>query len=234
MSQRGSFRTTVWTIVHHAKKKDRQAVEKLLAVYRPPILNYLIGEGVKLQDAEGLANEVLERMSREAFYKSVDTGKGRFRSLVKSVTKRVMRDHVRIQTAEKRGGGRKLLSLDRLRDEHRQYEPAAKADPEPEFDRPWVVNYVMRALNRYRDYCSERGRKTYALFELYVLHGKCQEEVAASQGCKVHDVKNAVRRARLKIAEYLHEQIRSDAPDHFSEEMQYLAQYLPDYLQNSG
>jgi RNA polymerase sigma factor (sigma-70 family) len=225
MAERVEFTSTAWTLVRQAKN-DPAALSRLIELYRPPIVNFIAAQG-HTEEAEDLAQEVFIRLSRPGFFDRVEISKGKFRTLLLAVTKRTAIDHDRIRKARKRGGTRRALSLDQLREEDSRFDPAAKVEEDPEFDRLWTQNLVRQALLRYAKECNERRSKTYNLFHDHVLLGNSQEEVARSHGRKVQDVKNAVHQTKAKIRIYVEELVRDYANEDSDTELASLARWLP-------
>ena len=219
------FKSTIWTLVQKAKK-DPRALSELLQSYRPPILNFISVKGYG-EEAEDLTQEVFIRVIQPGFLEQVEASKGKFRTLLLTVTKRVMIDHDRIQKAKKRGGTRRLASLDQMRDESSRIDPAAQEEDDPEFDRLWGQNLIRQALLKYKSYCELKGSDYYSMFYQHVFGKKSQEAVAADHGRKVQDVKNAVHAARAKLRQFAEGLIRDYALEGASEELSRMSQFLP-------
>jgi len=126
------FPTTVWEDVEAAAGSDPDALERIAQQYRPAILAFIRRRGIGDGAAEDLCQEVFVRLIAGKVLAKADSGRGRFRSLVCTVTVRVIQDW-----------GRKRLDL-----------PRADLDPEalaPDFDRVWVLHMVERALKRLQE-----------------------------------------------------------------------------------
>lgn len=203
-------------------------MSELLAIYRAPILNFVRAQGRSEADSEDLTQEVFLRITRSGFMERAAEFKGKFRTLLLAVTKRVLIDHDRLRDAKKRGGEDLKLSFDALREEDTRFDFAAKVDADDSFDKMWVQNLLQKALERYRAYCGEKGSGNYELFFDHVFRGMKQEEVAAKHGRKVQDVKNAAFTARKKLREFVEQMVRdySLTQESYADELAYLGKFI--------
>ena len=110
------FATTHWSIVraagHDSSGTASGAMQELCRIYWFPVYAFARRKGHSPSDAEDLTQGFFVHLLESEFVKSADRDRGRFRSfLLKSVANFLNADHRR-QTAEKRGGGQTVLSLD--------------------------------------------------------------------------------------------------------------------------
>jgi RNA polymerase sigma factor (sigma-70 family) len=127
------FQTTVWEVVQAAGAGDQSALAMIAEEYRPPILQFLRGRGVNPTQAEDLCQDVFVRLLSGGVLAKADPVRGRFRSLLCTVTIRVMQDWSRRH--------REIPAADDL-------DPAA---PMPSFDRLWTLYLVERAFARLKE-----------------------------------------------------------------------------------
>lgn len=125
------FPTTIWDVVRDAGRQDPEALERFASDYRAPVLEF-VRRRVRGADAEDLCQEVFVRLLKGGVLAKADAEKGSFRSLLKTITSRVVIDWFR---------RRKDLPSEDV-------EPAA---PEPDFDKTWAVHLTERALARLRE-----------------------------------------------------------------------------------
>ncbi|MCK6459997.1 MAG: hypothetical protein L6Q95_08905 [Planctomycetes bacterium] len=123
------FPTTVWDLVRDAGAREPLALDRFAEGYRAPVVEFLRGRGAPPQECEDLCHEVFVRLLRGGVLAKADPQRGRFRSLLCTVTLHVLVDWHR-----------------------RRPKPAAElADPEapaPDFDRAWALHLVERAMGR--------------------------------------------------------------------------------------
>jgi RNA polymerase sigma factor (sigma-70 family) len=126
------FPTTVWEDVEAAGESDPDALERLAQQYRPAILAFIRRRGIIDSAAEDLCQEVFVRLIAGKVLAKADSARGRFRSLLCTVTVRVIQDWSRRRTDV----------------------PCADLDPEalaPDFDRVWVLHMIERAFKRLQE-----------------------------------------------------------------------------------
>jgi FAD/FMN-containing dehydrogenase len=127
-----AFPTTIWATIEQAGDRETAALESFGARYRPAVLGYLHGRGFREPLAEDLCQMVFVRVLAGDVLARADPERGRFRSLLLTVTKRVVQDHLR----------------------RRPPEPS-RADLDPAgadaaFDHEWTVALAARALEELR------------------------------------------------------------------------------------
>jgi RNA polymerase sigma factor (sigma-70 family) len=130
------FPTTVWTRIGEAGALDAEALDEFATRYRPAVVEYLGRRGFRGAAADDLCQEVFLRLLRGDVLAKADRGRGRFRSLLATVTMRVIQDGYRRRT-------------DR---------PTADLDPgdasgarDSAFDHAWALHLADRALEALRE-----------------------------------------------------------------------------------
>lgn len=123
------FHTTVWEVVEAAGAEDPDAMSRIAEDYRAPILRFIRSRGVTDLHAEDLCQDVFVRLLAGGVLAKADSARGRFRTLLCTVTIRVIQDWSR---------------------KHREVpcndlDPAA---PMPAFDRLWVLHLMERAFEQ--------------------------------------------------------------------------------------
>jgi hypothetical protein len=126
------FPTTVWEDIEAAGGSDPEALDRLAQQYRAAILAFIRRRGIEGNVAEDLCHEVFVRLISGKVLSKADAGRGRFRSLLCTVTVRVIQDWSRKQTPLPVG----------------DVDPAELA---PDFDRVWVLHLVERSLRRLKE-----------------------------------------------------------------------------------
>lgn len=122
------FETTIWTTIRKAGRREAAALEEFASRYRPAVLAFIRRKGFADADAEDLCQDVFLRILSGDVLAKADAAKGRFRSLVLSVTVHVLQDRWRKKA---------------------EIPLAGEAVPhDPEFDRAWVVHLAERAMER--------------------------------------------------------------------------------------
>ena len=209
-----AFRETRWSLLGAAQGGDAPAQEALVKLYLPPVIRYLRASGAG-QDAEDLAQEVFLRLFHRDVLARADPHAGRFRSLLLAVARNVLRGERTKAQAQKRGGGRELLSLEE--DQVPQAEREA-------FDREWLLSLLERAIERLA-----QEHPTYHEAMCLSLRGQAPAEIARSLERKPKDVRNHLHRARKALARYLHEDAwnYTASPNDHATELGLLSRLLP-------
>src|SRR5262249_51370869 len=208
-SPRG-FATTHWSLVLAAGDRDspqsRQALAALCATYWYPLYAFIRHQGYDASQAEDLTQEFFARLLEKDFLGVVDPEKGKFRSFLRACVRHFLANERDKPRAQKRGGGRPVLSLDFPDAEHRyRREPCDLLTPERLFERQWALTLLDQVLARLRDEWHQNGRDR--LFEAIkvFLTGEggtsSYDQVARALGMTAGAVKVAVHRLRGRYRE---------------------------------
>ena len=179
--------------------------------YRDPVYQFILRRVPRHEDAEDLVQEVFLRICADSFLSKVDPEKGRFRSLLLAVTRRVIASHQRRELAEMRDR-RREVGLDDL-------ELPADKPAEGEFDRLWVGNLMTQAMDRMKN------EPNLAALQLQV-QGKSYREIAAALGKTESDVTNHIHRAKQRLRHEIESVIREYSGGDVQTEIATLMQYL--------
>lgn len=227
------FATTHWSVVLAAKQMEgtvaEAALERLCRVYWPPLYGYIRREGYDVETARDLTQEFLSRFIHKESLNHLQDQRGKFRSFLLTFLKHFLSDQRDLRRAQKRGGGKALISLDQMAAEERAWaEPADHLTPEQVFERRWAQTLMERAVDRLRAEYAERGKA--AMYELLkdIQPGERGEltyaDVAARLGTSEQAVKNAVHRLRRRYAQFLRDEIAKTVaePWEVDEELRHL------------
>lgn len=209
------FQSTMWTVIRGARDGNDEALSRFVNTYRPPVVNFCRRRGLEA-DAEDLAQEVFLRLIMDGVLQKADPARGRLRSLVLAVTKRVIGHHLERRSAAKRGGGQ-VHSLGDL-------DVAATPPDAAEFDRDWVAHLVARALDR----LAQEYPHYQVAVRAFFLENKSYAEIAAATGKSEGDIKNHLHRGRQKLVELVRAEVRdySASDDEYAEELRALSDTL--------
>lgn len=139
VSGAGRFATTHWSVVLQAGQPGapgyQQALETLCRGYWFPLYAYLRRHGYDSHQAEDYTQAFFCKVLEKQVLRLADSKRGRFRSFLLATLKNFLADERDRARAQKRGGGRKLLSID-FNEAENQYalEPADRLSPEKLFD----------------------------------------------------------------------------------------------------
>src|SRR5437899_6321909 len=141
------FATTHWSVVLLAGQADSpqatEALEKLCRTYWYPLYVFVRRQGNSPEDAQDLTQAFFERILEKNYFGQVDRAKGRFRAFLLAALKNFLSDQRDYRDAAKRGGGRRMLSLDAQTAEERyQLEPVDTLTPDKLYERRWAFTLL--------------------------------------------------------------------------------------------
>lgn len=211
------FETTLWSEIGRAKSGDPLALLHFVNRYRPAVLSFLRSRGFSAADAEDLVQEVFLYLVRGNVLAKVDTRKGKFRSLLVSVTKHVILNDRRGRSALKRGRNARVVPLDEA------ILPAVEPKEEEDFDWFWARELTAAAL------CAlEAAHPRYHEGLKRSLAGESHREIASAMGKSVAEVNNYIHRGkgwvRRQVERLVAETCTSNAD--LGEELKHLKKYL--------
>lgn len=234
------FHTTQWSRVVGVNDADparrRECFDFLIERYWKPVYAYLRRiHGLNPTEAEDLAQEffafllerdVVERARREV---------AKFRTYLKTCLRNFLYDTRRKEGRIKRGGDRKIVSLDLTdADERWIKEEAPRLHPDDVLDRMWARAVLERSLRRLRAMMAEEGRaEEWRLFEHYMgrdgeTDGATYKEVAERFGLSEWNVWKRLTRALERLKTLMREEIAETVsePDQVEEEFEAMSALL--------
>ena len=232
------FAATRWSIVlaaggEHDATATRRALEELIQAYWFPLYAFVRRQGCQAAAAEDLVQGFLARLLEKEDLSRVDRSKGRFRSFLLAAMKNFMANERARDRAQKRGGGRAVITLDAMDAEARYaVEPADDMTPERLFDRRWALAVLDQVLARLRRGFIDAGNGT--LFDtikdcLTPDRGKLPyAQLARRLGMTEGALKVAVHRMRRRYRDLLRHEIAQtvETPAQVDEEIAYLLNCL--------
>ncbi len=210
------FVTTHWSVVLKAGKsvspEAELALNELCKSYWYPLYAYVRRKGHDADESKDLTQEFFAQLLAKRLLVGVDPSKGRFRSWLLGVMNHFLAHEWAKARAQKRGGGRPVLSLDETDPENRyRLEPVGEYDPEKIFDRRWALTLMDRAGARLRDEYAAAGKgETYAGLKEFVSTDGTDlsyDKAAQRLGLTASAVKSAIHRLRQRYQELVREEI---------------------------
>lgn len=227
------FATTHWSVVLAASSpkssRYREALETLCQAYWFPIYAYLRRQGYGAHKAEDQTQGFFTHMIEMDDLCRADPDRGRFRSFLLSMLKHFVADQWDRSQAQKRGGGKKALSLDFADAETRyKLEPSHQLSPDKLYEKSWALTLLSQTMARLKAETS--GTNKQKLFEQLKAHLAGQfhavpySELAARLEMTEGSVKIAVHRLKQRYRELLREQIAQtvSSPEEIDEEIRAL------------
>jgi RNA polymerase sigma-70 factor (ECF subfamily) len=210
------FATTRWSLVAVAGQADspeaREALAFLCQTYWLPLYAFARRSLPNAHDAQDLTQAFFVQLLEKDYLRAADPKRGKFRSFLLIAFRHFLSKQRAHDHAQKRGGGRPVLSLD-FEGAERGYlqEPVDPATPEALYERRWALAVLGQALARLRQEWADAGKEQ--IFEALkgTLAGEGLDvpyaEVAARFGLSESAVKVTVHRLRRRYRELLRAEI---------------------------
>jgi RNA polymerase sigma factor (sigma-70 family) len=237
-SHQTDFLPTRWSLVvaaaahPHPDSRARQALAELAQAYWYPLYAYIRRQGHTPADSEDLTQAFFAEFIEKHVLTSADPAKGRFRAFLLACLNHFLSHQRDKARAQKRGGGRRLLSLEAA--ESRYAREGALADslsPERLYERRWALAVLERVLAHLEADYRETGQS--ALFAalkptLTASAAPHHAEIAAQLAMTPAAVKVAAHRLRRRYRAILQDEISQTVatPEEVAEEIAYLLQCL--------
>jgi len=210
------MKTTRWSVILLAGQEEGADAEKALATlcetYWFPLYAYIRRRGHSATEAQDLTQEFFATLIDKKYVAAADQERGRFRAFLLTACKHFLAKQRDKARAQKRGGGRKPLSLDLALGESRYVaEPADTLTPEQLYDREWAVDLLKRVISRLEQEMLKSGKSDwFERIKVFIVAGRedtSYGEVAESLGATEAAVKMAVHRMRKRYGKLLREEI---------------------------
>ena len=204
----------------------REALATLCETYWYPLYAFVRRKGLAPEAAEDVVQGFFGRLLEKRALASVDGRKGKFRSFLLASCSNYLLNLADHDLARKRGGGRKVVSIDGLRGESRYLREAAHSlTAERLFDRQWALTLLDRVLARLEAEMQAAGKSQ--LFDSLrpALLGNADRAPFAAIGERLGISEQAARtsatRLRRRYREILREEVAStiEDPDEVDEEI---------------
>lgn len=188
------FPTTVWDVLGPRTGPARaEDLNALAARYWRPVYRFVRSVWRKpVEDAKDLTQEFFTTIFTPEFLGAADRRRGNFRQFLLASLRNFLANANRADRAEKRGGGRVILSLDGGADEE-PLEPADPADPEAAFTSAWAAEILRQAVaGMEREYGAEGRGERFEVFRRYCLDeaepGPSYADLARDHGVTAREI----------------------------------------------
>ncbi len=227
------FATTHWSVVlaagDEASPHAQAALARLCQAYWLPVYAFVRKRGHSPEQAQDLTQGFFANFLAKQHVHKADRDRGRFRSfLMTSVENFLRNEHDRTQ-AQKRGGGREVISLD-APDPEACYlrEPVTESDPARAFEQRWAATLLQTVLTRLEaEFQASSRREVFEALQAHLWGDAAAApypELAARFGMSPANVKMIAHRLRLRYRELLREEIAQTValPSQIDDEIQHL------------
>ena len=228
------FPTTRWTILAeatlHGDASGRVALENLCVQYQRPVEQFIASRGYGPSDRQDLVQEFFLNWLRVRAWKRADRARGRFRNFMLGAVNHLLLHEEAKKTAQKRGGGIAVASLD---DEAFTEEvPEPDAEAASAFDRDWAVALVTNVLKILRaEFEARQKGAEFSVLQSFLPGSSTVlslEEAALRLDTNVNAFKASLHRLRERFRDLLRLEVARtvSAPHEVDEELQYLRELL--------
>lgn len=226
--------STSWSLIMNAAQSEvAAALEQFCIVYWPPVFSFIRAQTGNREDAEDLTQSFFTKLVEKHYLAMVSPNRGRFRSFLYAAVRHFLSNERDWARAQKRGGGRKNLSLSiRDSDDWHPIDPAGGLDPEKEFERRWARLIFDRAFSRLRDQQEAAGSlDRYEVLKAFLSsEGEDLEirEAAERLGMNEPAVRMAIHRLRARFAAALRAEVSETlaSPSEVDDEIRHLLAIL--------
>lgn len=210
-----------WSLVNLAsadEKNSLRALGELMAQYWEPLYFFARKKGWSPEDAKDSVQGFYAEIVRRGSIKRADNERGRLRTFFLSSFENFLAQKRRDGSAQKRGSGDAILSLDvALAEGHFAGEPVDSLTPERLFDRRWIHSLLERVLAKLRfEYESAGKGDLFALVQSALARDGAQfgyADAGAKLGISENAMKKTVARLRAKYRDELRREIADTLTD---------------------
>ena len=227
-----SFPSTHWSIIFDEREEEtatQRMLERLCSQYWYPVYAYLRKRGYSSHDAQDYTQGFFSKMLEGDGLAQARPDRGRFRSYIIGAVKHHLSGERKKANAEKRGGGKRIISIDEEMAEKRfQSEPADHLTPEHVFDREWALALLQDVINRLSyEYAKQNKSKIFDVLSEFLTakpdrgtYPLIAEQLSVSEG----NVRVMVNRIRSRYRNILKEAISEmvDDAEDVESELQHL------------
>ena len=208
------FPRTRWTLIASSRGSPegrRRALEELLASYWKPLYAYARRKGLPIESAKDAVQGFFAVLLEREFPDGLDPSRGSLRGYLKTALSNFLVNEHESAVAQKRGGGRAVVSLDV---DVAERGLGGSEAPEAAFDREWALSVMERVTARLRGEFESGERKgPFDLVQRFLGFGTPPPyaEAAKAAGLSVVQLKALLHRARTRFRELVREEVTDTA-----------------------
>jgi DNA-directed RNA polymerase specialized sigma24 family protein len=214
------FESTRWSLILAARDRGsseaRAALGELCRAYWYPLYAFIRHRGHDHDTAEDLTQTFFARLLESNDLVHVDRSKGKFRAFVLAACTHFLANERDRQRTRKRGGDRKLLSIDcALAERSYSLEPYHQLTPEALFTRRWAMTLLDQTIDDLRAEFTRDGQgERFEALKSTITGGRVPyADLAARLNTTVGAVQVSVHRLRQRYREALRGRIAATLDD---------------------
>jgi RNA polymerase sigma-70 factor (ECF subfamily) len=206
------FPATAWSLVERLRDpKDpevRAYLDRMIRLYWRPVYRFVrVSWKRSNEDAKDLTQAFFIHLLEGKVFASADPDRGNFRKLLLASLRNFLANEARASSAAKRGGGRRIVSLD---DQGDAAGSEDVGDPRAIFEGQWARALLERCLEGLK---AGVRPEIYAAFEKFHLHDLPVARVAEELGVSVSQVGHFLHDARVALRRLVTDEIRQYVKD---------------------
>jgi DNA-directed RNA polymerase specialized sigma24 family protein len=229
----GQFSTTRWSVVLAAGRtmspESEAALEKLCRAYWLPVCSFARRKGWNEEDAKDLTQQFFADLLARKDFSGLDPRKGKFRTFLLTAFTHFLANEYDRATAQKRGGGQTVISLDQIPPEALGgAAPATEVPPDTLYDLRWAQTILQAALRQLKEEMSKAEKQSQfdGLKQFLTANAAAGEYTLVAQrlGMEATSVPVLVHRLRQRYRELVRGEVAQtvSSPLELEEEMRYL------------
>ncbi|QDU37518.1 RNA polymerase sigma factor [Maioricimonas rarisocia] len=215
------FATTRWSVVVAARgsgDESAAALEDLCQAYWYPIYAYIRRRSRDIHEAQDLTQAFFGQILEQRTIAAADQQRGRFRAFLLTACRRFLINESERTGAAKRGGGRRVLSLDFELGESRYGTQAVDTEnPERIYEQQWALTLLGRVLERLQHEMTSKGKSDqFDVLKVFLSGTPRDGSLAAAAGqlgMSEGAAKVAAHRMRQRYRELLRGEIAATLAD---------------------
>lgn len=219
-SNQGPFPATRWSIVVAVREggdatRSRLALDELCKIYWRPIYGYARHQGLSPADAEDLTQSFFAFVLEKDLFSAADANLGKLRNYLLTAFSRHIKHWQRQANAQKRGGGKELLSLEGSQaEEEFSIHPPDHRTPEMLYQRLCALRIIEAAVDLLAEEQKVAGKERQFLLLRSRLDPSAtssgnDSELASQLGMSHEAVRQAISRLRKRFREIMRELVAS-------------------------
>jgi RNA polymerase sigma-70 factor (ECF subfamily) len=214
------FATTQWSMITAARDgppdERRQSLDRLVRRYWRAVYAFIRAKwGYGNEESKDLTQNFFVWLMEGNALTQVRKNAGRFRNFLRTALAHFLCNQYRAAKADKRGGNRKMFSIQELSDEG--WDAPAGARPEEVMDREWKRILLDQARSLLRNEYLFRGKEAaYKVFDEYYFGGAqdaTHEKLAAKHGATPTQANNWLHEARTRFRQLVHDLVAETVTD---------------------
>lgn len=210
------FATTHWSVVRsageHSSPESQGALTALCETYWFPLYAYARRRVNDASEAQDLTQAFFTELLEKNYVGTATPQRGRFRSFLITAFKHFLSRQWERARTQKRGGDRKVLSLDfESADSSLRIDPAGGLTPEQFYDQQWAFALLKRIMERLQnEYQQSERADLFTALKSFIIGDNLNatyEQVAEQLEMSPAAVRKTVSRLRKRYGQLLESEI---------------------------